>query len=281
MKIVKPTHIIFKIGLEIAKNLAMKIPSIRKLRTKIGRTSGEPIYQNLDRYVYDLINKIQLHSHSFKDKNILEIGPGDHLATGLAMLALGAKSYSVLDRFPGDYDGENAKKWYKLLRENWKFGEWPNELTLDNWIQDNNVIIHRSSVEDFEPIEKYDIVCSYAVGEHVTNIACFALLNKNCIDREGFGLHYIDFSGHQWDRFDDPFLFLKFPDIIWNLMSSARGEPNRVRFDSYNKYFTDVNLKPDCSQFKKFEINKNDKWVMSRLTEGFLIKEATIHLTHS
>ena len=279
MAIVKPINVAPRVCVEIAKNFVMKVPAIRRIRTGIGRTSGPPLKENLQRYVYELIDKIERHSSGIKGKSILEVGPGDHLATGLALLALGAKSYSVLDRFPGDYKSDTSLKWYKLLRENWKFTSWPEYLNIDDWLTSEKVTIYKTSAEDFRPPNKFDIVCSYAVGEHISDLKSFANLNKNCIAENGIGIHCIDFSGHQWDLYGDPFLFLKFPDFVWELMGSARGEPNRVRFAPYLRYFNDANLHTEATDIKHFNFNGSDDWVANKMDDSFLVQEATVLLT--
>jgi hypothetical protein len=280
MLIVKPNQVIQRVCIEIAKNYAMKVPAIRRFRTKLGRTAGDPVKENLHRYVFDLVDKILRHTGDIKGKTILEVGPGDHFATGLAMIALVAKSYSVLDRFPGDYKGEVAMNWYRLLQDNWKYSNWPKNLDVNNWFSSENITIYNKSVEDFHTNHKFDIVCSYAVGEHITDIKSFVNLNKKCIIKKGVGLHCIDFGGHQWDSYGDPFLFMKFPDFVWNLMGSARGEPNRVRLAPYLRYFEEAGLKVETMDKKFFNFNKNDCWVTDRMDESFSVQEATVLLKH-
>lgn len=278
MKTVKPISVAPKVCIEIAKNFAMKVPAISRLRTKLGRTAGAPNKDKLDRYAYNLVEKIQQHCGSLEGKTILEVGPGDHLTTGLAMLALGAKSYSVLDRFPGDYHGKTSVEWYQTLKRHWKYSRWPEDLDVNNWLDSDRVKIHNVSAEEFVPADKYDIVCSNVVGEHISDIRGFAKLNRDCIGKDGIGIHCIDFGGHQWDRYGDPFLFLRFPDFIWNLMGSARGEPNRVRFAPYVRYFKDAGLDVEAVDIKHFDFDGSDKWVADRMDESFSVHEATIML---
>jgi hypothetical protein len=275
---VKAINVTPRVCVEIAKNYAMKIPAIRSFRTKLRRTSGAPLKENLHRYVYDLVEKVERVANGVKDKSILEIGPGDHLATGLAMLALGAKSYSALDRFSGDYEGESSQQWYRLLKQNWKFPNWSEQVDINDFLSSGKVNIYKTSVENFNPKEKFDIVCSYAVGEHLSDIRSFAELNKKSIKNGGVGIHCIDFGGHQWDRYGDPFLFLKFPDLVWNLMGSARGEPNRVRFAPYLRFFEEAGLQVSTSDIKYFAYDSDDEWVSNRMDDSFLVQEATFIL---
>jgi hypothetical protein len=88
------------------------------------------------------------------------------------MLALGAKSYSVLDRFPGDYCGKNSIEWYTLLKTNWKYASWPEDLNIENWVTSAMVNLYNLSVECFVPKQTFDIVCSKAVGEHILDHCC-------------------------------------------------------------------------------------------------------------
>lgn len=87
----------------MAKNLVMSVPLISKIRTNVGRTASLPTRDNLDRHVFKLFDAVQAYCDGVKGKSVLEIGPGDNIATGLAFLAAGAASYTAIDRFPGPF----------------------------------------------------------------------------------------------------------------------------------------------------------------------------------
>lgn len=279
--IVNPISVTGHVIGALAKNLAMSIPMLSKIRTQAGRTSSIPTRDKLDRHVFKLFNAVQDYCEGIKGKSVLEIGPGDNIATGLAFLAAGAKSYTALDRFPGPYSSENARRWYKLLADNWPYGEWPAMYDPQRFPDYANVYTKEFAVEGASKMGTYDIICSHYVGEHVVDIHAFVKLTQDCLAKHGKALHIIDFSGHEWDRHGDPFLFLKFPDILWNMMGSARGFPNRVRFGEFKKAFLNAGLIVEVPYTKSFAHNHEDAWVTRRIDESFLTQEAAFLLQNN
>lgn len=277
-QVVTPRKVWRTVLIEIAKNLAMSIPVVRRIRAKIGRTIvTPPEKEHLERYTFDLLRSVA-GTGSIAGKSVLEIGPGDNLVTGLAFLAAGAKSYTAIDRFPGAYASPEARAWYRLLTANWPYGQWPAHLDPEVFPNHPSVTTKALSVEGAEDIGRYDIVCSYHVGEHVSDISAFAELTKRSLAPGGVGVHVVDFGGHQWNRFGDPFLFLKFPSLIWDLMGSARGECNRVRFREYADYFLRAGFMVEVPLRKACRIDIADEWVRHRADESFVTTDATFVL---
>ncbi len=274
-RIVNPFSVTSTVVLEIIKNIAMSVPIVSNLRAKMGRTIAPPKASELQRYVFDLVESVINSSGGVTGKSILEIGPGDNLVTGLAFLAAGAKSYTSIDRFEGAYTSDAAREWYELLASHWPYGEWPSTLDPEKFPDYPNVSCKGLAVEAANgALEKYDIVCSFAVGEHVDDIDQFAELTLNALSSGGVAIHAIDFGGHQWNRFGDPFLFRKFPETIWRMMGSARGEPNRVGFAEFLDCFQKAGFLVDVPFRLTCDFDPNDKWTASRADESFLTTEA-------
>jgi hypothetical protein len=275
-----------QVCLEMAKNAAMGLPAIRRARLARQRTAPTIDRSQLDRYAFQLLDRIARHLGPVSGKSVLEIGPGDHLASGLAFLAAGAKSYAALDRFPGAYSSEIARKWYRLVGETWseKYPElkWPAHLDPETFPDCPEVSTLQVSVEDFDDHGSYDLVCSFAVGEHVSDVGAFASLNQKTIAQSGAGFHVIDFGGHQWDRSDDPYLFLRFPEPIWRAMSSNRGLPNRARFHEYISAFADRGLAVEVIDRQPFRssASRPPAWVRRLPQESVSIQEATLIARH-
>jgi len=263
---------------EIGKNVAMSVPFIRKMRVKLGRTALPPEIDQLDRFVYKLLDYVQKYAGPVAGKSVLEIGPGDNLVTGLAFLAAGAASYTALDRFPGPYASADARQWYKLLAQHWRDGSWPEQLDPLTFPYQDRVNIKPMPIENAGVLGHFDIVCSMAVGEHITDIGTFARAIRDAIRPGGIGVHYIDFSGHQWDQLGDPFLFLKFPELLWKMMGSQRGAPNRVRFDQYKECFEDSGLIVEVPERRLIEYDPADEWVRLRADASFLTSDAVFVL---
>ena len=172
----------------------------------------------------------------------------------------------------------SANQWYRFLKENWPYGEWPNTISIDDWLNSENVITINGGVEDVSLRGKYDIICSYAVGEHISDASKFSDLNRELLNPDGLALHHIDFGGHRWDRYGDPFLFLKFPKFVWRLMGSARGEPNRISYNNMLREFVKSNFSISIYDKTEFVINHEDKWIQTVDIEHLQVSSATFVL---
>jgi hypothetical protein len=271
----------FEVAREMAKNVAMAIPAVRDKRLARHRTALPSDGSHLDRYAFPLLDLAMTYLGSVNGKTILEIGPGDHLASGLAFLAAGAKSYAAVDRFPGAYSSELSRRWYHLVAQTWSHKypqlKWPAHLDPSRFPDYPEVTTFPVSAENFKQTLRYDLVCSFAVGEHVSDINAFAALNRRAVSTSGVGLHVIDFGGHQWDRPHDPYLFLRFPESIWRAMGSNRGFPNRGRFHEYLAAFSQSGLSVEVVDRKAFKTSgrRPPSWVMRLPEESISVQEAT------
>ena len=279
-----PIQVKRAIAVAIAKNLAMGIPYLRNARVRAGRTAAAlPSVEYLDTYAYNLLVEVTRHTGPVAGKSVLEIGPGDNILAGLALLAAGARSYTAMDRFPGPYASAEARRWYELLRGNWPSHypglPWPGDLDPATIPENPRIRIVREGVETARDIGRFDLVCSYVVAEHVVNPDAFAKLTRRALGDGGVALHVIDFGGHEWNALGDPFLFLKFPEPLWRLMGSNRGLPNRVRFGAYMDCFKRAGLSIEVVDRKVVEFDPADAWVRSRADEDFLTHWAVVKLT--
>ncbi len=246
--------ILVDVSKEVLKNAAMSVPFIRDRRLKKPRTSGvfADTDEALNRYALMPLRSLLENLGSVKGCNILEIGPGDHLASGLSMLAAGAKTYTALDRFPGDYQSRHAKDWYRGLKAAWErfFPDmpWSPSLTVEDFPEahaDKVTVIPRS-IEDVEVKRGYDIVCSFHVVEHVSDIKAFADVHQKLLAPNGKAVHLVDFGPHNWGHYSDQLTFLHFPEWLWQLMGSSRGTPNRHRYHEIKKVLEDAGLKVEA-----------------------------------
>lgn len=217
---------------DIVKNVAMGIPAIRARRLKSTRTASAPTPEGLAHHV-DILRDAVAATGPIQGKSVLEIGPGDNLVTGLAFLAAGARSYTAVDRFPGDYRSVEALTWYAALKA--RDGAIPS-------IDDPRITVHAGAVETIGDVGRFDIVCSHAVGEHVTSVPAFARFTRDSLAPDGRAVHIVDFSGHHWHRDDDPDAFRRIPEWLWRAMGSNRGLPNRVPPDAFERALLDTGL---------------------------------------
>lgn len=247
---------------EAAKNFLMGFPAVRKIRSRRPRAgamfTGDDA--ELDRYAFLGLNLLQEYVGGVDGKDICELGPGDYLTSGLAILAAGASSYTVIDRFPGDYYGAIAKRWYQGIEESWpRFYPdipWQSDLRAADFPEKylDRLFMNREPIETAKTDRQYDVVCSFQVGEHVSNIDSFADLNKRLLKPGGVALHRVDFGPHDcWVTYDDPLTFLQFPDKLWNMTGSNRGTPNRFRHQEFMKAFERAGLNVEIVKLDYFD----------------------------
>jgi SAM-dependent methyltransferase len=255
-------NIIKDLTKEIAKNFLMGIPTVRRLRLKRPRTATS--YSKTDEflklYAFYSLNTLREYLGDLRGKSICEIGAGDYLTSGLSILASGASRYTVIDRFAGDYYSQTAKHWYKQIQENWQrfYPETPWDKTLDaeNFPENSadRIELIKEPIETAESGHKFDVICSFQVGEHVSDINAFAKVHRRLLKDDGAGLHRVDFGPHDcWCYYRDPTTFLRFPDFFWHLSSSNRGTPNRRRHHEFMAAFEQANLKVEILKLEFFD----------------------------
>ncbi len=237
---------------EVAKNTAMGSARVRAWRLNRPRAFTAFTHQDeeLERYAFLALRSLLGITGSVKNLHIVELGPGDFMTSGLALLAAGAASYTVIDRFVGDYSKPEAKEWYREVEKAWPriFPEmpWPDYLRAENFPEgyEDRVQVLPIPIEEVTAERRYDVVCSYQVGEHVSDIDSFAEMNERLLNPGGVAVHRVDFGPHDcWFYYRDPLTFLRFPDWLWSLMGSNRGTPNRHRFHEFCAAFEKAGLK--------------------------------------
>lgn len=233
------------VAVHTAKNLAMGVPMIRKRRVAAGRTAGLPTPAQIAHKVDKLIDRVAETTGPVAGKSVLEIGPGDNLATGLVFLSQGARSYTALDRFAGDYSGPRAQMWYAAVR---KARGLPEGV-----FPDDRVTALACSVEAAKSVGQYDLICSHAVGEHVSDVSALARLTYESLSPGGVAVHIVDFSGHAIEDDADPLFFRRFPRPVWSAMGSNRGFPNRVPFSRFLSKLRHAGLSVEARNVVRFD----------------------------
>lgn len=237
---------------QIAKNFLMGSSAVRNWRLRRPRTATA--HSNTDEflanYAFGSLNLLLEHAGDLRGKSVCEIGPGDYLTSGLSILAAGASRYGVIDRFPGDYFGDTAKGWYREIEHNWdRFYPdlpWDASLSSDKFPENakGRLELIGEPLETAKTSQKYDIVCSFQVGEHISDIDAFAEVHNRVLNDGGIGLHRVDFGPHDcWFSYRDPGTFLRFSDRAWNMTGSNRGVPNRKRHHEFMDAFERAGLK--------------------------------------
>ncbi len=236
-------HLIKDMITETAKNIAMRNPSLGRQRLLRPRTSEKAFAgqsDQLQRFAFQALDAIRSAGVDVGGKRILEIGPGDFLTSGMALLAAGAAHYASIDRFVGDYSTVGGKDWYAGIERAWpdRYPEisWPTWLHAEDFPE--AYIPYRVSpidaaienLIDLDTCDVVDVLCSFQVAEHISDMDAFANAHRKLLKPGGIAVHRVDFGPHGvWRGYRDPLTFLRFSDRVWAAMGSARGAPNRFR----------------------------------------------------
>lgn len=259
---------------QVAKNFGMGVGPIRNWRLKRMRAASQTFSTNdefVERYALLAPRHLLGSLPSLNGLHIAEIGPGDYLTSGFALLAAGAASYTVIDRFPGNYDSPEAKRWYAAIEEAWPRlmpdHPWPEYLRAADFpeaYRDRWQLVD-APIEEIHPDREYDVVCSYQVGEHVSDIHAFAKMNARLLAPEGLAAHRVDFGPHDcWFYYEQPLTFLRFPDWLWHMMGSNRGIPNRRRHHEFTAAFTEAGLRVEATDVAYFRDDQIDQKNMAK-----------------
>lgn len=261
---------------EVAKNTLMASPQFRAWRLNRPRTFNlymqpEEELERLERYSFFALRSLQGVLGSVKNLHIVELGPGDFMTSGLALLAAGAASYTVIDRFVSDYSKPEAKELYREVEKAWPgvFPEipWPDYLKAEDFPEayPDRVQVLPVPIEEVSTEKRYDVVCSYQVGEHVNSIEAFAEMNARLLAPNGVAVHRVDFGPHGcWCNYHDPLTFLRFPDWLWSLMGSNRGTPNRRRYHEFCAAFEKAGLQIEVIGQEFFQEERIERQKMGR-----------------
>lgn len=264
------------LAVQIAKNILMGSSAVRRWRLKRPKTATT--YSNTDEfltnYAFGSLELILEHYGDLNGRSVCEIGPGDYLTSGLSILAAGASHYCVIDRFPGDYFGEAAKSWYREIEKNWhRFFPglpWPKTLSAETFPENakDKLELIGAALESATASQKYDLICSFQVAEHVTDIDAFAEIHNRVLNDAGVGLHRVDFGPHDcWFYYRDPGTFLQFSDSVWKLTGSNRGVPNRKRHHEFLAAFERAGLNVEILLLEHFDRSLMDT---KKLNKKFL-----------
>ncbi len=261
---------------ETGKNVLMGNRAFQKWRAKRPRAGAyfTGSAEELERYAFLGLNLIKKYVGDIRGKSVCEIGAGDYLTSGLSMLAAGASRYAVIDRFPGDYTGAVAKQWYQGIEDNWSKAypetPWSSDVKAADFPENyaDRLELIAQPIEIADTKNKFDIVCSFQVGEHISDIDSFVQMNKRLLEKpNGVALHRVDFGPHDsWFEYRDPMTFLRFSDDAWKLTGSNRGVPNRFRHHEFMEAFDSAGFDVEIVFSEKFEREKVD---FSRLNRKF------------
>jgi len=190
----------------------------------------------LDLYAADKLN--------FKDKNILELGPGGDLGIGVIMLCEGAESYTAID--VNNLIEFAPESLYSKLFDTLSSRSIPASV-IDK-VKDEYSKFKQKKVSSLKFIcdelfdlsvmrnNHIDFVLSNAAFEHFTDIESVMRGLSDAVPSGCILVTEVDLSTHtRWLRDCDPLNIYRLNDTLYSLLKYS-GIPNRVRPYEYMDY---------------------------------------------
>ncbi len=165
----------------------------------------------------------------FRNRRVLELGPGDTRAVALMAKLRGARLVEGYDAFDITSRDESYLRgiYEPLMARDGHDGGWERAKEL---LRDVRMLPSREALRAGE--KRYDLVISRAVLEHVSDLdATFDDLAR-VTTPDAVQIHKVDLRCHG-NKFDHELDFLMFPDAVYRRMASHTGMPNRVRVPGY------------------------------------------------
>jgi len=243
----------------ILKNLQMKKNlKNQQFQDSCGSTtesmSIEESIKYIDTVFTDYLKFSSLQKELFKNKKVLEIGPGDNLGVALRFIILGVDKVISLDRFYSLRDKEKEKLIYKTIKQSLdsKSKEvFDNAITITDDIKLNSdklEYIYGFSFEESHELfqsKYFDFIVSRSVLEHINDLDKAFYVMDDILKPGGYFLHKIDLRDHNMftGSGKHPLTFLTISNFIYKLMTNNSSLPNRKLINYYREKMTNLGYK--------------------------------------
>jgi hypothetical protein len=193
----------------------------------LGYTTPRPFGQDdLGRtidHVLAVVDRWQRSGLEPRNRRILELGPGPDLGTGFVLVALGAASYTALDRFA--LATSDSSELYAALAE--RLG-----VSVSATQQHMQYLVGEMAMSA-ELGRTFDAFVSNAALEHISDIPGTFAFMESLASHAPIHVHMVDAQTHmRWVRPRDPWNILRYPGWIYRLMTFP-GAPNRLLASDY------------------------------------------------
>lgn len=174
-------------------------------------------------YVLGVVSAWQRSGLDPRGRRILELGPGPDLGTGFVLVALGAESYTAVDRFP--LATNDDPDLYAALA---------GRLGVDAAATMQRIqYVVRAIPMRGELTASFNAFVSNATLEHLADIPGTFSWMKSLGTPGAIHVHLVDAQTHmRWVRPRDPWNILRYPNWMYRLMKFP-GAPNRMLVSDY------------------------------------------------
>jgi len=192
------------------------------------------------RYWEEILRDYTGEQHPFSNKNVIELGPGPDLGTGLIIIALGAKRYAAVDKNKLIY--KTPQIFYDTMLDHLKGlpGYLKAKAAVDDLQKNDFSEVFFYVYDPYFNLQKlpshnFDILVSQAVLEHLVNIKQIFKILYSKMDLHSVMVHEVDLGTHTGlIRTIDPLNLLRYSDLIWNILKFD-GSPNRLCMSDYRQ----------------------------------------------
>jgi len=194
-------------------------------------------FEKLDSIFEDSRLLLKKNNISPKNKTILEIGPGNSYLMAYNFLMQGAKKVILVDRFPRTgrtkRQRETFRKEIDYIAQ--KYGRTPFFI-IEGKIDKKYVEFINQDLSEIN-IKNVDLIFTNSVLEHLKLIEENIHSMSKSLNDNGYMLHHLDLRDHY--NFNNPFLFYKYEDSVWNKCLTKEGisYTNRLRYDDFRELF--------------------------------------------
>jgi predicted SAM-dependent methyltransferase len=199
---------------------------------------------------------------NLKDKVVVEIGPGDSIATAMISYAFGASSILIDTQ---QFANFNIKIYLKLKNKLHQLGYPVPDLdesdNLKSVLKKTNSIYLTQGLKSINKIENesVDLIFSQAVLEHIKLYEFDEIIRElsRIQKKNGISSHQVDLRDHLSESLNN----LRFSEKLWesNLFSNSGFYTNRIGFDKMLEIF-----KSSYSNVQVLNVNKWHKLPISK-----------------
>jgi hypothetical protein len=175
-------------------------------------------------YSLDVVDGWRQHGLEPAGLHILEFGPGHDLGTGFVLVALGAASYTAVDRFPLANRVDPA--FYQALAERM-------HAEVDATMQRMQYFVGERP-SNVVPPGGFDAFVSNATLEHLDDVGSEFAWMASVGAPGARHVHLVDPQTHmRWVRSRDPWNILRYPAGFYRVALGFPGAPNRMLPSDY------------------------------------------------
>jgi len=231
--------------------------------------------QSADAYFEKLAIPRESQASFLAGKILMEYGPGDLPGVAALMIARGAEKVYCIDRFPlvnlseknscvlaHLIDGSHGAERDRLIgclkdKNDPQAGFDPRRI---------EYLVRPGGLSGL--IDAVDLVFSRAVLEHVNELDATLRDMSTAMRLGATAIHLVDLRSHGLHK-SNPLDFLEWSPLLWRLMYSQKGVPNRWRIDTYRSLVAELPVRQVLLEATKLASIADVAAVRPRLAEPF------------